>query len=78
MNNIIMNKNDTEVVKFIEANGFILDSEDMIWYTKDYKQRVVVQKYCKHPYSIYYKDGFKNGDDFTTVLELQTLINAHT
>ena len=27
-------------------------------------------------YSIYYKDGFNNGDDFTTVLELQTLINA--
>lgn len=72
-----MNENNMEVVKFIESIGFILDIEDMIWYTKNYEQRIVVQKYCKQPYSIFYSNGFNNGKPFTTVLDLKTLLKIN-
>ena len=74
-----MNKNDTEVIKFIESKGFKLDIEDMIWYTKDYHQRVVVQEYCKHHCSIYYNGGgfsLEYAKNFRTVKELQALMDA--
>ncbi len=76
-----MNKNDTEVINFIESKGFRLDIEDMIWYTKDYQQRIVVQEYCKHPYSIFYNGGgfsLKYAKNFKTVEELKTLMEAQT
>lgn len=71
-----MNQNNTEIINYIESIGFILDIEDMIWYTKDYNQRIAVQKYCKMPFSIFYnKSGFSDGKKFTTLLELKDLLN---
>ena len=72
-----MNENDIEVVKFIESIGFILDREDMIWYTSDYKQRIALRPYCKFKQSIFYDGGgfsLKYATNFTTVNDLKNLI----
>ena len=72
-----MNDNDTEVVKFIESIGFILDREDMIWYTKDYQKRIALRPYCKFRKSIFYNGGgfsLKYAKNFTTVNELKILM----
>lgn len=53
-----MNQSE-DIINYAESNGFIRDIEDNVWYTRDYKQRIVPQYYCYHPYSIYYKDGSK-------------------
>ena len=67
---IFMNKSE-DIIDYIESKGFRRDIEDNVWYDKEYKQRVVPQYYCQHPYSIYYENGFKNAITFNTLEQLK-------
>ena len=71
-----MNKENSELINFIESKGFIRDIEDNVWYTKDYRKRVVPKCFNKHSYHLYYDGGgFNNPIRFNTIDELKKINN---
>lgn len=72
-----ISEKDTQIIDFIESIGYVRDIEDNVWYTKDYKCRIVPSYFSKHPYGLYYDEGgFNNGKSFRTVEELKNLIGT--
>lgn len=73
----VSEKEDFEIISYIESKGFYKDIEDIIWYTKDYSKRIAIRKYSQHHHSTFYNGGGfsrRYATDFTTLNEIKKIL----